>query len=74
MKLWEAMKALESGKKVRRIDWAPDEYIYLDIYHEVINNNGGPADKYLLDNIHMTWEIYKDKDDLNKSLDFLPII
>ena len=74
MKLWEAMKALESGKKVRRIDWAPDEYIYLDIYHEVIDNNGSLADKDILDNIHMTWEIYKDKNDLNRAFDFLPII
>ena len=74
MKLWEAMKELESGKKVRRIDWALDEYIYLDIYHRVISNNGGPADKDILDNIHMTWEIYKDKNDLNRAFDFLPII
>ena len=39
MKLWEAMKALEEGKKVRRIDWAPNEYIYIDSYNEVINND-----------------------------------
>lgn len=60
MKLWEAMKALEDGKKVRRIDWAPNEYIYIDSYNEVINNYGAPADKEILDNIYMTWEIYKD--------------
>ncbi len=60
MKLWEAMKALESGKKVRRVDWLPCEYIYLDIFHNVINNYGGTTDKNLLDNIHMPWEIYND--------------
>ena len=64
MKLWEAMKALEDGKKVRRIDWAPNEYIYLDSYNEVINNYGTSADKEILDNIYMTWEIYKDFNDL----------
>lgn len=64
MKLWEAMKALEDGKKVRRIDWAPNEYIYIDSYNEVINNYGAPADKEILDNIYMSWEIYKDFKDL----------
>lgn len=64
MKLWEAMKALEDGKKVRRIDWAPNEYIYIDSYNEVINNYGASADKEILDNIYMTWEIYKDFNDL----------
>ena len=64
MKLWEAMKALEDGKKVRRIDWAPNEYIYIDSYNEVINNYGTSADKEILDNIYMSWEIYKDFKDL----------
>ena len=64
MKLWEAMKALEDGKKVRRIDGAPNEYIYVDLYNRVISNYGAPADKEILDNIYMTWEIYKDFNDL----------
>ena len=64
MKLWEAMKALEEGKKVRRVDWEPYEYIYIDSYNEVINNYGTSADKEILDNIYMTWEIYKDFNDL----------
>lgn len=64
MKLWEAMKALEDGKKVRRIDWAPNEYIYIDSYNEVINNYGALADKEILDNIYMAWEVYRDFNDL----------
>ena len=30
MKTWEAMKALEEGKKIRHIDWSPEEYFYLN--------------------------------------------
>lgn len=74
MKLWEAMKALEEGKKVRRIDWEEYEYIYIDSYGEVINNYGSKADNRILDNIYVKWEIYKDKGDRILSFDYLPII
>ena len=74
MKLWEAMKALEEGKKVRRVDWESYEYIYIDSYNEVINNYGSKADNKILDNIYVKWEIYKDKSDRILSFDYLPII
>ena len=74
MKLWEAMKALEEGKKVRRVDWESYEYIYIDSYNEVINNYGSKADNKILDNIYVKWEIYKDKSDRILSFDYLPVI
>lgn len=30
MKFWEAMKALEEGKKVRKIDWVDGEHVCID--------------------------------------------
>lgn len=30
MKFWEAMKAMEEGKKVRNVNWGEHQYIYLD--------------------------------------------
>ena len=74
MKLWEAMKALEEGKKVRRVDWEPYEYIYIDSYNEVINNYGSKADNKILDNIYARWEIYKDKGDIILNFGYLPVI
>lgn len=30
MELWEAVKSLQEGKRVRQTSWAKDDYIYLD--------------------------------------------
>ena len=61
MKLWEAMKALEKGKKVRRLDWEEYEYIYIDSFGEVITNYGSKCDRNILDNVYAHWEIYNEK-------------
>lgn len=38
MKFSEAMKLLEEGKKVRRVDWEKDTYIYSDDDCLLVNN------------------------------------
>lgn len=38
MKFSEAMKLLEEGKKVRRVDWGKDTYIYSDDDCLLVNN------------------------------------
>lgn len=53
MKFWEALKALEEGKKVRRIDWAPGKYLVRDPLCAVcIDVEDG--------DFHWKWEIYQE--------------
>lgn len=58
LKTWEAIKALEEGKKVRKNSWEMKEYIYLDKYGNIIQENGSD---YELDCIYKEdeWEIYE---------------
>lgn len=56
MKLWEAMKLLEEGKKVRRVYWDEDEYITTDEYGNIVYCDGRPyVNAYLSDN----WELFQ---------------
>jgi len=55
----EAIKAMLEGKKVRRKVWFEGEYIYLDKYGNIVNNEGNIEEisGYDFDG----WEIYKPK-------------
>ena len=57
MKFWEAMKALEEGKKVRKKDWDEWKYLHLNDSNCIINEVG----MYVCINliyINDDWEIY----------------
>ena len=57
MKFWEAMKALEEGKKVRKKDWDEWKYLHLNDSNCIVNE----VDMYVCINlIHINddWEIY----------------
>ena len=61
MELWEAMKLLQEGKKVRRQTWAKDEYIYLD--NHVLKDERGKMFTISGDVFGSpigTWEEYKE--------------
>lgn len=64
MKTWEAMKALEEGKKVRQVDWEPDEYIVINFKYstdsKIVDEKGNPSYIQLVD---YEWEIYDDRKD-----------
>lgn len=56
MKTWEAIKALEEGKKVRKVYWDKDEYIMADEYGNIVYCDGQPyVIVYLKDN----WELFQ---------------
>lgn len=54
MKLWEVIKALEEGKKVKKKDWHDDYYIYKaeDGFIRDESNR-----EYMIQNIKGTWEL-----------------
>ena len=60
MKLWEALKSLEEGKKIRHKTWSKGYYIRYVEHHVLIDENGD--DYYCTDPVfrHLTgWEIHK---------------
>lgn len=61
MKFWEATKALEEGKKVRRSYWEEDSYIYIDSDNNLRDNYGGLPNLYYIPDDDDDWEIYEDK-------------
>ena len=60
MKLWEAMKLLEEGNKVRRVNWEKDVYVYKGDDGEYYKSNGEDFDIIYLDNMN-EWELYDDR-------------
>lgn len=64
MKFWEAMKALEEGKKVRRSYWEKDNYIYIDSDNILRDNYDDPQDLYYIPNDDDDWEIYEGKKEI----------
>ena len=70
MKFWQAMKALEEGKKVRRRNWEHGEYIEwedCDINNNVTDEKGivfELSTLYCVDDNE--WEIYDDRKDCPK--------
>ena len=65
MKFWEAMKALEEGKKVRAVDWGDDEYITLR--GEILVDEEGYTCTHTLEGegINKKWEIHDEKKDVD---------
>lgn len=54
MKTFEAVKALEEGKKVRKVYWSEDKYVMADEYGNMVDEEGKPFRiEYLQDN----WEL-----------------
>lgn len=64
MELWEAVKLLQEGKKVRKKSWSKSDYIYLDKDVGLMDNIGHiiPAsiEKTLFADMFEPWEEYKE--------------
>ena len=65
MKFWEAMKALEEGKKVRAVDWGDDEYITLR--GEILVDEEGYTCTHTLEGegINKKWEILNERKEVD---------
>ena len=70
MRCWQAIKALEEGKKVRRKEWGQEAYIEWrnqDISNVITDEEGQP---YELGILYCTddneWELYDDRKDCPK--------
>ncbi len=63
MNFWEATKALEEGKKVRKLYWEEDNYIYLNHNNDIVNNYDDIVDLYYIP-YEDEWEIYKEKKEI----------
>ena len=64
MKFWEAIKAMEKGKKVRRVYWEKDVYIHIDNDDILRDNYNTPQDLYYIPNDD-DWEIYEEKKEVD---------
>lgn len=60
MRLWEALKAVEEGLKVRRKNWDECVYVYKAEDGEYYMSNGDDFDVVYLDNTN-EWEFYDDR-------------
>ena len=58
MKFWEAMKALQEGKKVRERDWQEDLFIYLN--DDIVYDSRGNIHR-IISKIGDNWELYNKK-------------
>lgn len=61
MKFWEAMKAMEEGKKVRNEKWTKDQYLYLSISNEILDEKGRDVGINYIGIAGSNWEIYEEK-------------
>lgn len=60
MTIWEALKALEEGKKVRYIDWSPEEYFYLNKSGKTPKIRDEHEQSYDTITLHVNgWELYE---------------
>lgn len=66
MGFWEAVKAIEEGKKVRRTYWEKDAYIYIDHDNILRDNYNNPQDLYYIPNDDDDWEIYEEKREVDE--------
>lgn len=65
MKFWEAMKALNEGKKVRNTDWAHESHIFIFKEPKLVDEN---YEDYkmeidaseIADDEYNVWEIYEE--------------
>ena len=65
MKFWEAMKALEEGKKVRKTSWTENCYLYIDEDGSFYDNREQIP---ILYTIGTEWETYEEKKDADEKL------
>lgn len=66
MNFEEARKALIEGKKVRCVDWVPEDYVYFDEKNMVVRANNGHVQTYGIYNMckDKEWEFYEEKSKL----------
>lgn len=57
MRFYEAIKLVEEGKKVRRVDWEKDEYIHKNTFNDLIDEKGEFFCNVCLDG---DWEEYEE--------------
>lgn len=59
----EARKALLKGKKVRCVDWVPEDYVYFDEKNMVVRDNNGDIQTCGIYNMckDKEWEFYEEK-------------
>ena len=65
MKTWEAVKALEEGRKVRRRGWNEDWYVLMDENGDFLDDCGTI---YEFGSNSDDWEIYDDRYDVSQQL------
>lgn len=70
MKLSEAIKALEDGKKVRNVSWNESDYIY--IKDKVLFGEDNQAASLEITGFSDDWEIYKDPVKMYSFTEMLP--
>jgi hypothetical protein len=63
MKIWEALKALEEGKKIRCIDWEEGEY-YFRSGVNILNEKLNILVDMSAENINGVWELYEEKPEI----------
>lgn len=61
MKFWEAMKAMEEGKKVRNKDWMEEFYICLNEDNDILDERDAVCDLNFIGEKGSEWEIYDDR-------------
>ena len=61
MKFWEAMKAMEEGKKVRNKEWTKDQYLYLSVDNEILDEKDQDVGINYIGVSGSNWEIYEEK-------------
>ena len=65
MKSWEAVRAMEEGKKVTRPKWDDDEFLMIDEEYDIVNKEGS---FYAFDCKYNDWTIYEEKKDADEKL------
>lgn len=63
MNLWDAFKALDSGKKIRNVNWGEGAYIYKDINGNYVTHDGQACCDFIKINDNDVWEIYDNRRD-----------
>lgn len=58
MKFWEAIKALEEGKKVRKIGWVKNDYVHLS--KGLLIDEDGQYFEFDHKDFVGSWEIYEE--------------
>lgn len=56
----EVLEALKQGKKVRKVCWAEENFIYM-VGGQIRNKDRQPSSWYIEDLFNSDWEIYKEE-------------